>query len=73
MSERVEQDEATTDIHKNDLPPYSTPRWVKVFGIVVLILFVLIGIMVLSGGHQPRNHLPSAHNTAPTEHETQHT
>ena len=72
MNEQLEQDATTTDTHKIDLPPYSTPRWVKVFGIVVLILFVLIGIMLLSGGHEPRSHFPAAHDKAPTEHGTQH-
>jgi hypothetical protein len=40
---------------------YSTPRWVKVFGIIALVLVLLIGIMLLSGGeHGPGRHLPPA-------------
>jgi hypothetical protein len=39
---------------------YRTPRWVKVFGIAVLILMLLIAIMLvsghLSGGPGPGHH-----------------
>jgi hypothetical protein len=37
----------------------STPRWVKVFGVVVIGLILLVGIMMLSGGHGPGAHVPS--------------
>lgn len=37
----------------------STPRWVKVFGIIALILVLLVGIMMLSSGHGPGAHMPS--------------
>ena len=36
----------------------STPRWVKVFGIVVIVLILLVGIMMLVGGHGPGAHTP---------------
>lgn len=36
-----------------------TPRWVKVFGIIVIVLVLLVGIMMLSGGHGPGAHAPS--------------
>ncbi len=36
----------------------STPRWVKVFGVVVAVLFLLVGIMMLGGGHGPGAHMP---------------
>lgn len=41
-----------------DGSPPSTPRWVKVFGIVVLIAaLLLVGILLFSGGsHGPRRH-----------------
>jgi hypothetical protein len=45
-----------------DLPPYSTPRWVKVAGIIALVLVLLIGIMFLTGiggGHGPARHMPA--------------
>jgi hypothetical protein len=35
----------------------SMPRWVKLFGIVVLVLILLVGIMMLVGGHGPGAHL----------------
>ncbi|QUW23316.1 hypothetical protein JSQ81_07215 [Sporosarcina sp. Marseille-Q4063] len=42
----------------------STPRWVKVSGIVVIILVLLvIAIMIISGGeHGPGRHLPSSNS-----------
>jgi len=36
-----------------------TPRWVKVFGIIVIVLVLLVGIMMLSGSHGPGAHAPS--------------
>lgn len=41
-------------------PPYpGTPRWVKVFGIIAILLIVLVAIS-LATGHGPRRHTPSA-------------
>jgi hypothetical protein len=34
---------------------YRTPRWVKVFGIAVLVLLLLVVIM-LASGHSPARH-----------------
>ena len=45
-----------------DLPSYSTPRWVKIVGIVALVLLLLLGIMLLTGvggDHGPGRHMPS--------------
>ncbi len=52
-------------------PPYGTPRWVKIFGIIALVLVLLVGIILLTGvggTHGPRRHLPSggAETTAPS-------
>jgi hypothetical protein len=43
-----------------DRPP-GTPRWVKVFGIIVLVLVLLVaGLMIFGGGeHGPGRHTPS--------------
>jgi hypothetical protein len=43
-------------------PPYpGTPRWVKVFGIIVIVVVLLaVAMMVISGGeHGPGRHTPS--------------
>jgi hypothetical protein len=37
----------------------STPRWVKVFGFVVIALILLVGLMTIVGGHGPGAHIPS--------------
>ena len=46
-----------------DRPPYpGTPRWVKVSGIIALVLVLLVGIMMLAGvggDHGPGRHMPS--------------
>ena len=45
-----------------DLPPYHTPRWVKIIGIIALVLMLLLGILHLTGlggNHGPGRHLPS--------------
>jgi hypothetical protein len=51
----------TNERPTGDQPP-GTPRWVKVFGIVVLVLILLITIAFitgLGGEHGPGRHLPS--------------
>jgi hypothetical protein len=38
----------------------GAPRWVKVFGLVLLALVLLVVVvMLVSGGHGPARHLPS--------------
>jgi hypothetical protein len=55
------------------LPPYhdpsedtnvrpGTPRWVKVFGIIALVLVLLIGVIMVTGiggEHGPGRHIPT--------------
>ena len=43
-----------------DRPP-STPRWVKVFGIIVIVVVLLVVAMMFIGGgeHGPGRHAPS--------------
>ncbi len=53
-----------------DLPPdtdtrdgTATPRWVKVFGIIALIIVLLFAVLEFTrgpGGHGPARHLPSS-------------
>lgn len=43
----------------HELPP-STPRWVKVFGIVVLVVILLVVIILVTGiggPHGPGRHI----------------
>jgi hypothetical protein len=40
--------------------PPGMPRWVKMLGIITLILILLVGIMLLTGEHGPGRHAPSA-------------
>jgi hypothetical protein len=37
----------------------TTPRWVKVVGVITVVLILLVGIMLLAGGHGPAAHAPS--------------
>jgi hypothetical protein len=57
------------DTHMADLPPYSTPRWVKVFGIIVIVLvllFVVVLVTGLGGEHGPGRHMPSSDAPPPS-------
>lgn len=46
-----------------DRPPYpGAPRWVKVFGIIAVVVVLLFIILMFTrgpGGHGPGRHLPS--------------
>jgi hypothetical protein len=48
--------------------PHRTPRWVKVFGIIALVLVLLVVVKLLIGGgrHGPRRHLGARGDTAPS-------
>ena len=54
----------------------SIPRWVKVSGIIaILVVLVMVIVLLVSGGeHGPRRHLPRggmpAGHTPPVEHES---
>lgn len=55
----------------------GTPRWVKVFGIIGLVLVMVVGVMLRAGGeHGPGRHIPSASvtevHTPPDDHQGQH-
>lgn len=43
-----------------DDPTHSTPRWVKLFGIITIILVLLIVVIMFFGGgsHGPGSHAP---------------
>ena len=48
--------------HGRESPP-NTPRWVKVFGTIVIVLILLFVILHLTG-HSPMSHL---HHMPPTQ------
>ena len=57
----------------DDGPPHDqelivgAPRWVKVFGIIAVILVVLFLVLIFTrgpGGHGPRRHMSSASGSA---------
>ena len=55
----------------------GTPRWVKVFGIVALVLVLLVAVIMATGaggGHGPGRHMPSggAGGHTPTSSVTAH-
>jgi hypothetical protein len=48
--------------------PHNTPRWVKVFGGLMIIALLLFLLLMLTGGpgrHGPRRHLGAATSPAP--------
>jgi hypothetical protein len=49
-------------VTEEDTHTAGTPRWVKVFGIIALILVVLIVVMLIAGrgGHGPGRHAPGS-------------
>ena len=43
----------------NDLKPPATPRWVKVFGIIALVVVLLfVGLLLVHGPHRLGRHMP---------------
>ncbi|MCM3444163.1 hypothetical protein AB3Z07_26955 (plasmid) [Metabacillus halosaccharovorans] len=53
-----------------DRPP-STPRWVKISGIIAIIIILLVVILMFIGGgnHGPGRHLPGGEQTQNHEQE----
>jgi hypothetical protein len=51
----------TDPIHGSDASA-ATPRWVKVFGIVAMVVVLLFVVLMFAGGggHGPRRHLPGS-------------
>jgi hypothetical protein len=39
----------------------GTPRWVKVFGIIAVVLVLLVGVMLVTGGGPGGGHGPGRH------------
>lgn len=55
---RKQREQAGNRVAPDFVTTISTPRWVKVFGVVVALFFLLVGIMMLGGGHGPGAHTP---------------
>ena len=44
-----------------DMEPHTTPRWVKVFGIIAVIVVLLFVVMLFApGSHGPGRHMRGA-------------
>lgn len=50
--------------HMADVPPYpGAPRWVKVFGLIAVVVITLFVVLMFArgpGGHGPHLHRPGA-------------
>ena len=50
-----------------DSKPHTTPRWVKVFGIIALFIILLFVVLLLVGGPRgPGRHMPGG-DTPPAQ------
>jgi hypothetical protein len=52
---------------EKDTQTAGTPRWVKVFGIIALLVLLLVVVALLlgKGGHGPGRHTPGGHTGPP--------
>ena len=57
MSHPGRADPAGTRVQR----PPSTPRWVKIIGVVVAVLLLVIVIVLVSGGDDDAQHGPGRH------------
>ena len=63
----ISKDDTGVRPDRGSLP--STPRWVKVFGIIVIVVVLLVGIILITGvggPHGPSRHIPSGDPGGPT-------
>lgn len=59
-----------THTKPNPRTPSRTPRWVKAFGLIALIMILLLAILMFSsvgGEHGPGRHIPPLTPTIETE------
>lgn len=53
---------ATEETHMAEPPPYpGAPRWVKVFGLIAIILVLLLAVLMFTRGPGGRGHGPQLH------------
>lgn len=57
MSNRdpIQDTGADPDVESQHASP-STPLWVKLFGIVAIVLALLLVVLIIAGGHGPGRH-----------------
>ena len=53
-----------TDVGADSESAPATPLWVKVFGVLVIVLILLVGILHLTG-HSPMSHMAHAPQGVP--------
>jgi hypothetical protein len=56
---RKQREEAAQSVRSDTELRTNPPRWVKAFGTAVAVLILLVGIMMIVGGHGPGAHMPS--------------
>lgn len=63
MTDRPPDPNDDTGVRPSADRPPSTPRWVKVFGVIVIVVILLfVVVMIVAGGsgeHGPGRHAPS--------------
>lgn len=47
------------------VPAHGVPRWVKVLGVVALVVALALAVLLAGGDHGPGQHAPSAASDAP--------
>jgi hypothetical protein len=56
---RKQREENAGSVRSGPVLRTSTPRWVRAFGAAIVVLILLVGIMMLVGGHGPGAHMPA--------------
>ena len=53
---RKQREQGTAGAESRPESAASTPGWVKVFGLIVIIFILTVGVMLIGGGHGPGAH-----------------
>ena len=56
---RKQREQGHGTLGSGDESGTKTPRWVKMFGVIAIVLTLLVAAMLLAGGHGPGAHAPS--------------
>lgn len=57
--QREQREQGHGTLGSGDESGTKTPRWVKVFGVIAIVLTLLVAAMLLAGGHGPGAHAPA--------------